>query len=450
MFYELQSLFEYFLLILAVFFFGWLVFSRPKMALAFLFFALPSYLVKIKIGLLTLTLLDLFFLVLIAIFGFSWLKNNFWRRALQRQGTKWLVGFWLLGLVLSLIAKDSLSALGGFKSLILLPSLALWLMKEKGFLKSPCLRRYLTSFFFSGLAVALIASTCKILGFLTWDGRLAALWQSPNQLGMFLGMVFLAGVALFLEKGCSLAAGKRKLSFLFLSGLILPPLLFSYSAGAFVSLLAALILGAVFMKTKNRLAASVLFSGLYLTALSWLIFFGNKLSFLGESFFSRLDIWRAAKKIIAENFFTGIGFSNFQEYYLNFQRYFPAYREWAVPHAHSLWLDAILNLGIAGLLAFILIFLGWLGWIVKKAPSFESLERKRENKKTGRETVFFVFLFFYLLVYGLVDEPVFRNDLVFLLWLAIFQISSAYKWLSYPLMKKRKSLSSETIKEEAS
>jgi O-antigen ligase len=123
-----------------------------------------------------------------------------------------------------------------------------------------------------------------------------------------------------------------------------------------------------------------------------------------SSFFSRMMIWRSAEKMIEDSWFWGIGAGNFQEKYLAYQKHFPAYLEWAVPHPHSVFLAFWLYGGIFGLVGFLTLIYFW----------FSSILRSQKNpnlKMIG------LGIMLYILFHGLVDTTYFKNDLAVIFWL---------------------------------
>jgi len=75
-----------------------------------------------------------------------------------------------------------------------------------------------------------------------------------------------------------------------------------------------------------------------------------------SSFHSRLMIWSSAGEIIKDNPFFGIGPGTFQETYLSYaDRFSEPYLEWAVPQPHNIFLAFYLQTGLIGFAGFILI-----------------------------------------------------------------------------------------------
>ena len=108
----------------------------------------------------------------------------------------------------------------------------------------------------------------------------------------------------------------------------------------------------------------------------------------------------------------GIGLGRFQAVYLEYQKYFPPYLEWAVPQPHNLYLAVWLQTGLMGLIGFIILVARSIFILIK-------------NK--NREAVLLLGILTLYLVCGLFDTPFFKTDLAFSFWLAIVLILTISK-----------------------
>ena len=130
-----------------------------------------------------------------------------------------------------------------------------------------------------------------------------------------------------------------------------------------------------------------------------------------SSFSSRIMIWKSSIKILKDNWVVGIGPGNFQETYLQYQKYSPPYLEWAVPYPHNIFLAFWIQAGIIGLVGFLLLISSWFWKVLKnKKPQDENL----------RCAVLGVM--FYILLHGLVDTTYFKNDLAVIFWLCFMAL----------------------------
>jgi O-antigen ligase len=126
-----------------------------------------------------------------------------------------------------------------------------------------------------------------------------------------------------------------------------------------------------------------------------------------SSLASRVMIWESAGKILTDNYVLGIGPGNFQAKYLEYQKFFPLYLQWAVPHPHNIFLAFWLSTGLIGFFS----FLGILYLFFRKSiPGI---------KFNDAVNVISLGIIIYFLLHGLVDTTYFKNDLAVIFWLAI-------------------------------
>ena len=181
-------------------------------------------------------------------------------------------------------------------------------------------------------------------------------------------------------------------------------------------------------------------------------------------------IWQSAWKICKDHWWSGVGVGNFQEAYLNYQKYFPEpYIEWAVPMPHNIFLAFQTQLGIIGLIAFILIVIlsftrifvipvqGGLPARLAEAdgrtpPKPLATEREAQAGRQGIQeknslkigiwkfignwdlrfgnlknklskldslSLWAFAYLVYIILHGLIDTPYMKNDLAILFWLAL-------------------------------
>ena len=125
---------------------------------------------------------------------------------------------------------------------------------------------------------------------------------------------------------------------------------------------------------------------------------------------SRVMIWRSAQKMLENDWAMGIGPSNFQEKYLDNQKYFSPYLEWAVPHPHSIYLAFWLSAGLLGFLTFLLMLFSWFR---------DFFGNKKRETALGFVSLGIILYFF---LHGLADTTYFKNDLAVVFWLAFLAL----------------------------
>lgn len=326
------------------------------------------------------------------------------------------------GALLSLLINPfSLTGLGMLKSWFLFPILVATLVFFEA--KDEEKRTwFLVVWFLTLVATALGSLTFVALGSMSFDNRLFGLFSSPNFLAVFLAPgIFLALHLLPLIK----RVGQQRalpLKIAVIGGALslVATIYFTRSYSVWIALLVSLSVFFFFQKKGLPLEKKTTFIalGTLLFITSTFFFFDadtdkwRSLVSFGErsSLASRGMIWRSAERIIEENWLFGIGVGRFQEVYLEYQRFFPPYLEWAVPEPHNIYMATLLStgsIGIAGLALLIarLFFL---------EINFFRRSEKKDQRSLALITVSFMIFF---LVYGLADTPYFKNDLALSFWL---------------------------------
>jgi len=368
------------------------------MILAFL----PLYLVKFVFWGMPLNFLE----ILIGSAFIWWLleqrfNNPEWRIFFKNNKTLFvLMGFVLLGLVFSAFFSGNLKAgLGIIKGWFIFP-LVIALISADIFREKKI--KALKFFYGGATGVAFLAMLSYFFGQITYDGRLQGIFNSPNYLAMYLAPAVIIGMVLFKEN--------RRRHALSLA-IILLTIYLTHSFATWIAM-GIVLLGFFWLNKKSEQNKKLFLGFLILAGLVILLQiktdkFNDLLSLdVRSSLSSRIMIWESAGKMIADSPVWGIGPGNFQEKYLDYQKYFPPYLEWAVPHPHNLYLAFYLYSGILGLAAFLGLIIFWLKKVI--------LQKK--------ETIILITLgiISYFLLHGMLDTTYFKNDLAVIFWLAIF------------------------------
>jgi O-antigen ligase len=276
------------------------------------------------------------------------------------------------------------------------------------------IKKIYAAYFFSAAGVAAISLVFLFFGRLTFDGRLEVFFNSPNYLAMYLAPGLIFGISLAQSQ-----KSKAKIDYLFLV-IIAVSLYFTYSYAAWLAAVVSLVV--VFILTRRTKRRGWLMGAIILFGLA--IFFqadSNKFAGLmnpngSSSLDSRIVIWRAAGKIIQDNWFWGIGPDNFQAVYLDYQKYFPPYPEWAVPHPHNVFLAFWLSGGALGLMGFLGLLYFYFQKIVRrlKEAGQDPIKRMIAAASCG--------VMIYILFHGIFDATYFKNDLAVVFWLAFLAL----------------------------
>jgi O-antigen ligase len=379
--------------------------------------AAPLYLVKFSLGSLSTNLLELLILLNLLVWFFQKPKLSFKKNWSDMPWQiKSSLGLILLGLVISIFSNNAiLIGLGILKGWFLLPLFFAYLFFENT-KNTAQIEQSLFGLYCSAFLVALVSLGYKVLGLVTFDGRLSAFYASPNYLAFYLAPGVLLGSYLAVKTVLTTESFLKKLSLLASFGLLLLALFYTYSYGAWLAVFLALAAVSFFAFPKKQffLTLSLLLGFLVVATFSQIHsqkFAGLTTFSKRSSLASRFVIWQAAEKMLLKNPIWGIGPGNFQANYLALQPFFPPYLEWAVPEPHNLFLAFWLQAGILGLVGFIFLLVFIFFWLLKN----------QVRGKITVETVLGAF-FLYTILHGLVDTPFWKNDLAFLFWvfLSIF------------------------------
>jgi O-antigen ligase len=325
------------------------------------------------------------------------------------------------GALLSAFANPlSLTSLGMLKSWFVVPvvmSYLFWCETRGQWQRQTVIHVWLAVLVF----VAIRSLMLYFAGEKTYDGRLAGDYASPNFLALLLAPGILFSFSFFLD---AYEDKKRQamLFFVITAGVLSLALFLTRSYGAWVGTAGAILVllgGRAFINRSWKQATGAIMLSLFLLVLAFFLDHGSEKwqSLLSHdprsSLSSRLMIWQAAGKIITDHPILGIGVGRFQEEYLDYQRYFLPYLEWAVPEPHNLFLAVFLSTGLVGTLGFLL--------LVSRSVfrQFCSILRFAEQPDWARFSVLLLSVWALFFLYGLTDTPLFKNDLSILFFLTI-------------------------------
>ena len=276
----------------------------------------------------------------------------------------------LVGLFLLLIFFGGIVTVGGFSSFESAVSMtvlgALYFAVIVLVRDMTWFKRVIGALMLSSIPIALLAIAEFILGktstlwqdmsfFSEISGRATSLWGNPNILAEYLLVTF------FVSLGALFAFKRATYKTYALSVMLLnaAALVFTWSRGAWIAFAAALVV--FFLLYSHK-------------ALPWIVLslvgFAVACFFMPEAFIARLEsivtfsdsstlyrvhIWQGCARMIRDIFLTGIGVGEgaFAEVYPSYA--LPGIE--AAPHAHNLLMQIVIELGIVGLLIFLLMIL---------------------------------------------------------------------------------------------
>ncbi|MBI3273534.1 MAG: O-antigen ligase family protein [Candidatus Colwellbacteria bacterium] len=328
------------------------------------------------------------------------------------------ITFLFLGLLIGIfVSSDMQTSLGVFKGWFLAPVLFA-ITTRSVLVEEKQKQKALWSLALSGISVAVISFFYWIFGWLTFDGRLAAFYESPNMLAMYVTPALLI-VTLALTYDLRLTTYDKKLInnkslvvgrwslVVFSFSFLIFSLVMARSLGAFIGITAAglfylstLYWGKYMDKLGRIVIVSIIFIGILLPFPSILF---NPWEMGRTSLASRLMIWQASVEMLKNNWLFGIGPGMFQETYLAYQKNFSPFLEWAVPHPHNIFLATWLYGGLIGLVGLLLI----LFWFFSKLQKIS----------TNIYQYLLLSIIIYLLIHGTIDNTLWRNDMAMVFWM---------------------------------
>ena len=352
------------------------------------------------------------------------LRGIFLNRSRNKFGMTFPIFLILLGCTISIIVSpDKQAGLGILKGWFIDPLLLFLIISDVIKTKKE-LTKILSFLAASGIIVAVVGLFYYFFNELTYDGRLKAFFLSPNHLAMYLAPAGIIALGLFLNFKKHLYL----LSFIICSIVIF----LTYSYGAWMGFSAGILFLIFFFRKKIAWRKKFLLLIIICLFLSTFFFFQhntekfqNLANFSRSSFESRIMIWKSSAAILKDHLFWGIGPGNFQNFYLDYQKKFPPYLEWAVPQPHNLFLAFYLQCGLLGLIGFL-----WLIFLFFKI-SIRYLPITGCRLQVAMLTAVMI----YILIHGLIDTTYWKNDLAIIFWILIGLIKviqdSDWHWQKY-------------------
>jgi len=418
--------------------FAYLAWRNLLWATAALVALLPTYLLRFSIGPIPMTLLEVMVLILFAVWIVKLkMRNEKIKNALKNlKSNNWwrLIIAWLVFATISLfISPDLRAASGVWKAYFIEPILFLIV-----FLNVVKTRKDFDLIFYalgvSALYISVFAIYQKFTGFAIpnpiWQAaetrRVTSFYGYPNAIGLYLAPIIVLYIGWLISKFQDFRQGRIRLgqtSFKFQKTLLLnfKPLLFQLSIiilsslavvfarseGAYVGILAGLFfLGLMTKKLRwPTVAAAIIFVLVMALVPGFRHYSYEQLTFQNDSGKVRLIMWRETWQMLKGRFLSGAGLAGYQETFAPFHKtkYIEIYL-----YPHNLFLNFLSEIGLGGLIVFLLITIKFFKDSVKKflatrQPLFITLSA----------------VMITIIVHGLVDVPYFKNDLAILFWLII-------------------------------
>jgi len=405
--------------------FAFIAWNRFNYALVLFFFLLPTYLIRFNIGPLPTTLLEMMFGIIFLI----WIIKQ--KSVIRYQITKIIKENKLLfaGIILfiatatiSIFTSSNLkSALGEWKAFYIEPIIMLCILVTSYKLQvtKKLKNDIIFALILSGLATSLLAIYQHFTGWLVpydfWQNndtfRVTAWYGFPNGVGLFLAPLF--PLTLYgLKQSILDFKNKNWKKYLFLIPyslfLILSPFAIFYakSTGALIGLVAGI--GILLLANKKTRWFTIIIAIVGLSGLFYFSSFSslrNEVTFQDRSGQIRLSMWSDTVNFLKDNPITGAGLASYAEKIVPYHTTVNGEGIEIFHHPHNIFLTMWVNLGLFGLVGFLLILIWFLKIILLR------------NMLRNKLTIFLLSSMVVIVIMGLVDSPYIKNDLAIFFWL---------------------------------
>ncbi len=387
-----------------------------------LFLLLPTYLLRFSVGPFPTTILEILTLLTFATFVFQYRKSFRFSQIPNFLSKNKLIAIgvflFLLGSTISIFtAVDVRKALGEWKAFYVEPVLLFLVisshLKSVGAKRKEIIEKYiLLPLLLCGLGTALLAIYQHFTGWMVpeafWANRntfrVTGWYGFPNAVGLFLAP--LIPLSLF----AILSQRHQKISLLKMTGILtfltIPfALIFAKGSGPIIGMLAGIgFLLLIYKKTRSAaiIAGIVGLVSLFVLPIPQSV--KDELFFQDRSGQIRLSIWQETKKFLQDSPVLGAGIASYDEKIAPYHQLVNGEGIEIFHHPHNIFLTMWVNLGLVGLMGFILILISFF------RMGFKEL-------KKNPLAPFVLATMVTILIMGLVDSPYIKNDLSIFFWL---------------------------------
>ncbi len=390
----------------------------------------PAYLIRFSVGFLPMTILEVMLLVIVGIWIMKIIDVRIRTKACPAQlPWRWaILLFVLAGTLAVIISPDKRQALGLCKAYVIEPVLFFLV-----FVNTVKTKEQIRGVIWSlGAAVVVVGyiTLIQYVGLLHIPSpyglehpkRATSIFPFPTAVGKFIGPILAMFVGLWLARiqprVSTIWDGVKR--HLFAVGVIIfgcLGLLFSFSRGAVIGLAAAIIFSSFFSIWRKWIWVATLF---VLIVCMLVPFTRNQIVSIIDIKDTSADVhvvmWKGAVRIIQANPILGTGLASFPVVY---DKYKEASHVEYFPNPDELYLTLWIEMGLAGLIAFI--------WLVAKyfREARRVIQSKMPDYSMNALAIGLMAGMVALLVHGLLDTPYFKNDLAIIFWTMAGLIHSA-------------------------
>lgn len=402
----------------------WLAIKFPRHAALLLALILPSYLIRLSVGPIPTTYLELS--VWVVTFGI--LLNRASRQNLTNFITNLprpliyaAAGFLLAAVISTIISPNLRSSAGILKGWVITPMVA-------GAVVGSTIRskKDIQSIIFALIASGTAMAAYALMTFQP-GSRLVGVYDVPNSLALFISPLLTASIwQLWTAK-------EKSQKYLLLAASIIMgiALIGTQSLGGIVSVIAALLITSAIYSTGQQKKRNILTMLILVVVAGAVLWQTGKIQYLltlltnpdkTNSISVRLQLWSISWELIREHPLLGIGLGQFEPNYQiklheRFQNYSPApgwqpLSEFVFRDSHNWLFSFYLNTGFLGLIAFILLNILALKFFFQEKSYTSGIYPPLAGALLT------------ILLFGLTDTIYWKNDLATIYWAMILSIFS--------------------------
>lgn len=403
----------------------------PTILISIIICSMPLYLIRLSVfGVPTTVLEIIIYLCFIAWVVYRWKKGKqvcsddkytLSERIRESKGyINWrlpiVILAWLgVGLISALVNPDIISGLGYWKAYFFDGVLVCIIIINEYKIAKAVVPKAL-------IFIGLIIATISLAGFWGWnvasDGRWLGWYglesyASPNYLSLFLAPI----LAMSLVASILYKKWWRTLSILS-SVLIIIALIGTQSRGAAIGVTGAIIITTLWWRLHDgkKQYHWLIWSALVLIIIAGATFWLAAPDFnaspedgrVATSNNVRWYIWQTSIEMSRQKPILGVGLGNYQNYFTELTADRVNYPEYISPlalSAHNLYLNILVTMGAIGFIVFMWMLIATIINISKKPRS--------------ADLCLVVIAFVAIIFYGLVDTPLFKNDLAIMWWVIV-------------------------------
>lgn len=430
--------YSYLLITIYCLFFAFITWNNFSRGLFLFFLLLPTYLIRFNIGPLPTTLLEMMLWVIFVVWLIKYHKHiilNLKSSVLNHKLLFISIGLFLLSATISIFTSSNLkSALGEWKAFYIEPVILFFILitNYKLLITKKFINNIIFALILSGIITSILAIFQHFTGWLVpeafWQNqntfRVTAWYGFPNAVGLFLAPLVPLAIYLAIEnwkqmmkvesikykvKSCVLIGVFLLSTFTFILAII-----YARSTGALVGLVAGIgFLLLIYKKTRWYTLAVGIIGLISLFSFPGLSSLKNEILLQDRSGQIRVSIWSETIRFLKDNPIFGAGLASYSEKIIPYHTTLNDEGIEIFHHPHNIFLTMYVNLGLLGLISFVLI-------IVSLFLIPYSLFKNKHNMEHGTWNSLPIYLttsLIIILIMGLVDSPYIKNDLAIFFWL---------------------------------